>query len=195
MGGPLTVRALVPPQFIYKARCGVPGGKPYYYRITARSAGTETTGSPERGARCASGLSESSYVWLQWFPVAGADSYGVYRGDAPGRERLIAIVPANTVPAGLREASPMGYASPAGYKDIGGGPIGAGVPLVNTTGAVSVAGSVQLGSAAAAALGSPPDGTELYCRDCRSAAGEGGLCLPAGAGALAVRVAHVWKCF
>ncbi len=195
MGGPLTVRALVPPQYIYMARCNAPGAKSYYYRVTARSAGTETTGSPERGARCASGLSESSHVWLQWFPVAGADSYGVYRGDAPGRERLIAIVPANSVPAGLREASPMGYASPAGYKDIGGGPIGAGVPLVNTTGAVSVAGSVQLGSALAAGLGSPPDGTELYCRDCRSAAGERGLCAPGGTGQLAVRIAHVWKCF
>jgi len=121
--------------------------------------------------------------------VVGADSYGVYRGDAPGAERLIAIVPANIPPVGL----PRGASG--GYKDAGSEPIGPGVPRVNTTGMLSMAGPVQLGTAAAAGLGSAADGTEVYCRDCRSTAGEGGLCVPGGTGQLAVRIAHVWKCF
>lgn len=56
---------------------------------------------------------------------------------------------------------------------------------------VDYGGRVQIGSTTLAGLGTPPNGTEMYCEDCNAASTP---CTSGGTGAWAFRVAGAWKC-
>jgi hypothetical protein len=86
-----------------------------------------------------------------------------------------------------------GASSEAGFLEFVGNQAGFGGYSFKTQGGtvnVNYNGSVTFGTSLYSSLGSPPDGTVVYCSNCQQSA----TCASGGSGALAKMIAGTWKC-
>lgn len=74
---------------------------------------------------------------------------------------------------------------------------GNSTPVLSITSPFAFPGSAQLAASAYADLGTPADGTLLYCSDCDAPITQGAVCASVGAkaGAEAHRVRGTWQCY
>lgn len=92
----------------------------YYYKVTALSTTGETTGSPEASITT---TGANSSVTLSWAAVTAANSYRIYRGTTAGGE---SVYYAATSPS---------------FVDTGAANTSGTVPTINTSGALTAAGT------------------------------------------------------
>lgn len=67
--------------------------------------------------------------------------------------------------------------------------------LLTLNSALSVGGNILSVGTTQGALGTPANGTIIYCSDCTVTDGSDNTCAGSGSGALAVRLNGVWRCF
>ncbi len=151
-------------------------GQAFFWVVAARDDLTkETLASNEVTLTATTGNQTAN---LTWTAVPGAVSYKIYRGTAAGVENVFftsATTSFSDTGAAGATGSPAPYTAASISRADSAGLLGQKLALAATTNA---------------SLGTPANGTIVYCSDCTIA----NPCAGGGTGALAKRLNGVWVC-